>query len=829
MEIEEAIYLFDKNKELIHSISPDDIIESTQNPVLNGLITHTVRSVYTDAIEDAQFFGAVDVDDPNIFWLYKIDTKGSDNGVSALKGTYVLFDDLKGRGGVMIDRRPQNESVTRILPDILSGTGWQVGQVRTTNTGTSNYYYTSKLEAFWDFLDKWRVEFRPRMTYSKGKITGKYIDIYDRLSDDYGKWYEYGDKLMTVVKEESSTNLFTAFIGRGKGEEVSSAEDNESGQAGYGRRITFEDIEWSTEAGDPVDKPLGQNYVEMPEATALYGYEDGSPRYTVVEFSEIDDKELLLQTTYEHAVNESRPKAQFKSTVIEKGKAELGEVVTIIKDQENIRYKTRIFELTRDFKNKDIKSIEFGDKLVKTTAERSREASQTIKETEEQTYDWLEQLRQQIVNSYFNEDGYNYDLQAGNEYDLPGGYYSFDAPIDQNPSKAIYMGAGQLLIANSQTPDGHWEWRTAANGDGIVADVINSGVLRTITLESGQNPENNYWNLSTGDFRVGGETEYLTWNPSSGQLGMYWKDNDTSVEFANGSIVSTAKDDSKSVIQNGVILAYQPNKAGLGYIGYDQEGARPFYTMTLSWGANFRVRSHHGPDVGFKRDFEIYPGSYDGGGESIFFTDYFRHNGQQAIFESNVRINNDLNLPSGTVRAEEYSFRYGSWMYDDYRNSELRIVGGTGMRLYTEGSTSSGSNLAIRISSSHVLVHRTLSMEGHNITNQSDIRLKDNIRDTEISGIEETERLRFVDYEWKKDHPKTNNFPEGQQFGLIAQDTRFLSTQEQPDNHYLSIDLNKQLNLNTLTNQELIKRIKVLEKTVEEMVDDGATGESAIE
>lgn len=473
--VEEVVYFFDKNKTLIEIISPENIFENEQTPTLNGLITHYISGRYSKQLDEAQFFGMPDVDDDSIFWMYKIDKRNIENKQFAFDGTYILFDDLKGRGGIIKDRRPKNEPVQRILPDILRDTGWTLGNVYTSNLGTSNYYYASKLESFWDFLEKWRVEFRPRITFSKGEIVRKEIDIYNQLSSDYGKWYEKGDKLLSVVKEEVSSSIYTAFIGRGKGEEVGD---------GFGRRIGFEDVEWSVSKGDPVNKPLGQDYVEIPWATEEYGYEDGSPRFVVVEFQDIDEEPKLLEATYIYAVEESRPKAQFKSDVIEKGLAELGEIVTIISDDENIRYKTRIFKMKRDFKRKNIKTIEFGDQLVKTRAERTSAINKTIKENERQNLEWLDQIREEIIETYFNNDGYNYDLKAGNEYDLPGGYYSFNRPIDQDPTKVIYMGAGQLLIANSKKPNGEWDWRTAATGDGIVADEINSGTLKAHVIEN---------------------------------------------------------------------------------------------------------------------------------------------------------------------------------------------------------------------------------------------------------------------------------------------------------------------------------------------------------
>lgn len=458
------IFLFDKNKEVIEAVPSSAVLVNEQNSELNGLITHAAIGVYTDAIEETHFFGMKDVDDDGVFWRYKLDRSKKDSGQFILDGTYELFDDLKSRT-VIKDRRPQDMPAGEALGYVLEGTGWEVGNVSSQRTGTSNWYYISPLEAFWDYLSKWNVEFKPRMIYSKGKVIRKVIDIADQLSGDYGKRYEYGDRLLTVVAEEDSTNLFTAFVGRGKGEETDTGA--------YGRRLTIEDVEWSIAKGNPVDKPRGQNYIEIPEATALYGFEDGSPRFTVVIFEEIEDPEELAHATYNHALEESRPKAQFSATVQEEGPAELGEVKTIIRDDLGVRYKTRVFKLKRNFLNKRIKQIEFGDQINQSRAKRNQAVTDQLnRKLDENNVFWLEALRDAITDSYFNNDGYNYDLHAGNKYSLPGGFYSFDRPIDENPTKVVYMGAGTILISNKKDSSGKWVWRTALNAEGIMADWI---------------------------------------------------------------------------------------------------------------------------------------------------------------------------------------------------------------------------------------------------------------------------------------------------------------------------------------------------------------------
>ena len=115
------IYLFDKAKTLLTAVEPQQITEHQQEIALNGLITAAVAFQYTPEVEQAQFFGAKDIDDEGIFWLYKIDRLAKTDGMALLDGTYVLFDDLAGRG-IMKDRRPSNENATTVLTDILAKT-----------------------------------------------------------------------------------------------------------------------------------------------------------------------------------------------------------------------------------------------------------------------------------------------------------------------------------------------------------------------------------------------------------------------------------------------------------------------------------------------------------------------------------------------------------------------------------------------------------------------------------------------------------------------------------------------------------------------------------
>ncbi len=449
------IYLFDNKENLIFVIPRKKISQNLQVWMANGLITGTCSVKYAEAYKEATYFGTKDVDDESLFWMYKIDKVTKEDKTMTFQGTHVFFDDLKDYGFIK-DIRPKNKQAGDVANQILDGTRWSIGNNTATHVNTNSYYYTNRLSVWWDFVKTWDIEFKPRITFINGKIVERRIDIADRFYRDYGKVYRYGSNLVKVVAESTNSKIKTAFVGRGNG----SFDESK-------KKILFDDLEWSTANGDPVDKPLGQDYVELPEATAMYGYSDGTPRIGIVDIN-TDDKEVLLQKTYEHLMANARPLVQFKADVIDTSASEQFETVGIVRDDIGIRYKTRVFKVKRDFLNPKIRTIEFGDKIVTTYAERQADATNSVEKIKENT----NTLNLRFIESIYNDKAYNYQLENGNEYGLPSGYYSFDKPIDEEPTKVIYIGAGKLAIANSKNADGSWDFRTFINGDRVLADTL---------------------------------------------------------------------------------------------------------------------------------------------------------------------------------------------------------------------------------------------------------------------------------------------------------------------------------------------------------------------
>lgn len=282
------------------------------------------------------------------------------------------YDELKSYNYIK-DIRPRDRTASNMLQIALQGTRWSVGQVSDGGTSSTNFYYVNTLEAIQKIVNLFNLEavFSVSLDKHNARVVRRQVNLYSQQGERTGKRFEYGSNLLTVEREENSENLVTALIGRGKGEEIYHDADGNKTTApasnandapdGYGRRINFADVVWSKSAGNPVDKPAGQEYVEDPNATAVYGFDDGKPRIGLEIFEDITDPNELLQATWKSLQVLKRPKVSFKASVMDVGNLGLGDTVAIIRHDIQIEYFTRVYKVTHNLLDEKQNTIELGD------------------------------------------------------------------------------------------------------------------------------------------------------------------------------------------------------------------------------------------------------------------------------------------------------------------------------------------------------------------------------------------------------------------------------------------------------------------------------------
>ena len=369
------IYLFNQTEELIDVIDGVNLADFTHTIELNQFDRSSFEipvDYKPEVIKEAQFFGFQSRD--RAFCLFRISEKSYDIGLT-IEGIDRAESDL--HSFIIEDKRPGG-TASDVLREILEGTGYQLGNVDgLTRTGRLSFYYISVRQALVKIIESYACEFKIRYTFVENKIIGRYIDLNQRFGRVTGHQFEYGSNILNVTYEESSDDVVTALIGRGKGEEST----NESGEAtgGYGRRIQFKDVSWSVSKGDPVDKPAGQNYVSNEAARNIYGlHQNGviKHRFGVYTNEDIEDPVELLKATYKELQRLSVPIVTFKANLLDLSNAIeqdiwIGDSVAIVRDQIGIAFEARIHKLVIDKLNENRSVVELGDYQTLQAKDRS--------------------------------------------------------------------------------------------------------------------------------------------------------------------------------------------------------------------------------------------------------------------------------------------------------------------------------------------------------------------------------------------------------------------------------------------------------------------------
>ena len=365
------IYLFDKDEKLIKIIRKPAIktalqkFSLTTENYISDRLTVEMKALRDDELAKLEYMAIQSIDDTHKFHYFYIAQENTKGDITTLIGVQSGIEEL--RKTVVYDKRPTDQRARPVIEWLLAGTNWTPRFIAETNPKSTNFYYISTFDALKKVCKVWGLEMQFFVEMNGAQIGARYIDFKRKIGEAVGKRVVYGHNALEILQEVEKTNLYTALVGRGKGEQVSSAEDTGKDADGYGRKINFEEIVWSKAKGDPLDKPLGQKYLEIPEMTAKYGIKqpDGKmrPKIGFVEFSEEEDKNELIKQTYEALIEASRPKLTLKTTTVYLKGARIGDTIRVVRHDRHLDYDTRIFEITFNRLNDESSDVKLGDRV----------------------------------------------------------------------------------------------------------------------------------------------------------------------------------------------------------------------------------------------------------------------------------------------------------------------------------------------------------------------------------------------------------------------------------------------------------------------------------
>ena len=475
-------YFFDRDEKML--FVRDDALEAIHQE--KDYILNATFPSSSNKIENGQLIGFYDVD--NKFILFEIvyaKEQLPDNEVT-VTAYLAAISELRDEPIESISVSDKEAGIA--VSNILINTRWSVGTVYDSEINSSYFYFTSVWEGLKTIVEAWGVKLSFEWYISETGIQSRTINVLQRLGADRGKRLEISKDIETVSLEYDDRELVTALYGRGKGEEVGEDED---GDATYGRRLTFENIVWET-PGNPLNKPSGRKYLEDPTATALYG-RNGRPRFGFIEFDDCEDAEELIQLTYEQLQELCAPKVSVSASIIDLEALwdytyeaiRLGDDVTVIiedGDKIDAEVKAEITDIKRNLLFPENTEVTIGNYQL-DSVDMQVETNQALEKalSISQVAAAAVMAAPSLIQGFIDTVQTQIKSSGTNLYTDTDGAFVFESA---DGTKAVKIAGAGILLANSKI-GGVWQWRTAINGEGVAADEIYTGTLRSAIIFAG--------------------------------------------------------------------------------------------------------------------------------------------------------------------------------------------------------------------------------------------------------------------------------------------------------------------------------------------------------
>ena len=199
-----------------------------------------------------------------------------------------------------------NVTAREALSNILSGTGWNVGNIGSNPVSSGDLSRGSVWQNISTISSNWNVLIVPRVTVDASGIVGRFLDLVPATGVDRGLRLAVNKNVTDPCVTYDDSELCTALYGYGGTYSEGTLDEKVT------LEYNFSEIVWNKTSDHPA-KPAGQKYLEYPEMTALYGV-NGKPRFGYYQNTNINDPAVLLQKTWETLKTCCQPKISITGT-----------------------------------------------------------------------------------------------------------------------------------------------------------------------------------------------------------------------------------------------------------------------------------------------------------------------------------------------------------------------------------------------------------------------------------------------------------------------------------------------------------------------------------
>lgn len=402
------IYLFNESKTLFSIVSREELLSFLYEREVNALYQASVempvqstdkngltRNLYNE-MQNATYFGHYDLNDK--FQLHKIVSIDVTGDSFITTAVHLFFDEAKALA-VTEERRFIDRPIEDSVIYAFGLIGWTLDEFDVSDAKTVSFFNDTVLEAQAKIIKTFGFKFDYWLDFDGQKITSKKVKVKEELGTQTHQRYVYGHNTLGIKMETDFSEIYTAVLGRGHGERIENLDDegNETEDT-FGRRIEFDEVEWSISSGDPLDKDLGERILVDPVSTQIFGYvrEDDTvaPRVKVVEFSDVEDKEELIQASYDWLMENNSPKAVYSVEVLETEELDLGDEVYVVYRDIDFVKSARVSRVVDDLLT-ERRAVEFGDSdYFRRNSETSR-LQRDLQDTKNDSADYIQDLIRQ--------------------------------------------------------------------------------------------------------------------------------------------------------------------------------------------------------------------------------------------------------------------------------------------------------------------------------------------------------------------------------------------------------------------------------------------------
>ena len=378
------VYIFDAAKRVRKILSPGSITELVHD---EGAYSLSAAISMDAAVKNGEHIGFKCVDGHfRIFTVTK--SENFDDAATAYitaRDTIVMelmetiVEDLQQLDVQLIP------AIEGLLEAAQTQNAWTVTGTQPERLEKSRAYYTD----LWTMLETYRTLYEwqiiPYYTFSGGQISGRVIELKEDKAEFRGRILRSKKDASNVYDIKTNPPITRLYVlGKATGTEDEPKNDS------------IRETVWSVSAGDPVDKPQGQPWIEDPQAVAEYGVHTA-----VVQINDAQDDKDLIAKGWKHLQTVKKPTSTVTATIqdleqvpgYENQVIRLGDLVPIRLVNATME-EARVVGIKRDYLHHWLTKLTIGDKEATIQTQVS-----TLMTNATHTFERLE-----IFKNRFHED-----------------------------------------------------------------------------------------------------------------------------------------------------------------------------------------------------------------------------------------------------------------------------------------------------------------------------------------------------------------------------------------------------------------------------------------